>query len=577
MKQSAAGWLQNTKDLTGNALTAAVGLGLLAGFLLIVQAWLLARVVCAVVMDSRDLPFVMPWLWGLLAVFAFRAALAWLSEQTAFWAAARVKEEIRSRLFRHLQRLGPAYLCGRHSGELATVVVDAVEALDPYYSRYLPQMSLAALVPLSILAFVLPADWHSALVLVITGPLIPLFMVLIGKGAERLNQKQWQKLARMSAHFLDVLQGLTTLKLFNASRREAKVVGRVSDEYRRSTMSVLRVAFLSSLALEFFSTVSIALVAVWMGFRLLWREMDIQPAFFILLLAPEYFLPLRKLGANYHARMEAIGAVQGILEVLNIPVPSKVEDVANPTFTVGPALELDDVRFSYRDGRPALDGVSLHVAAGETVALVGPSGAGKSTLANLLLGFIQPQRGAIRINGINLNHLTDEHWLAHVAWVPQKPRLFSATVAENIGLGRFDADLRQVVEAARRAQAKAFIEELPQGFDTLVGEGGQPLSGGQRQLIAIARAFLKDAPLIILDEATANLDAAGQSRVQSAIEVLAKGRTMIMIAHRLSTVRRVDRIVVLDQGRIVEQGTHDELISSEGFYAKMIETRWSGP
>jgi ATP-binding cassette subfamily C protein CydD len=570
LKQTAVRWLQDRKPLAGRALTAAIGLGLLSGFLLIVQARFLAKVVCAVVIDQKDLSFVTPWLLVLLGIFAIRAVLARLSEETAFLASARVKEEVRSQLFRHLQDLGPAYLYGKRSGEVTTAVVDAVEALEPYYSKYLPQTALAALIPFSILAFVLPSDWQSAVVLMITGPLIPLFMALIGKGAERLNRKQWRKLARMSAHFLDVLQGLTTLKLFNVSRREARVVAQISDDYRHSTMSVLRVAFLSSLSLEFFSTISIALVAVWLGFRLLWRETDIQCAFFVLLLAPEFFLPLRRLGANYHARMEAIGAVQGIIEVLNTAPPPGTDGARQVTGDRMSSLELDNILYSYDGRQTALDGVSLTIAEGEAIALVGASGAGKSTVANLLLGFIRPQSGTIKVNGISLDEIPREHWLSKVAWVPQRPRLFHGTVSDNIRLGNPAAGMAEITEAARLAQAQSFVEELPAGYETVLGEGGRILSGGQRQLMAISRAFLKDAPLVILDEATANLDPSSQDLVQSAIYRLAKGRMMIMIAHRLSTIRQVDRIVVMDRGRIVEQGSHGELLGLRGFYSRMV-------
>jgi len=569
-KKSSTNWLWRNKDLARHAIGAAVGLGLLSGFLLIAQAWLLARVIYAVVIDGMTLSYVMPWLWMMLAIFGLRAALAWLSEQAGFHAAAKLKEDIRSKLFRHLQALGPAYLYTKHSGELTATLVDAVEALDPYYSKYLPQTALAALIPLSILAFVLPADWQSALVFCITAPLIPFFMVIIGKGAERLNQKQWRKLSRMSAHFLDVLQGLTTLKLFNVSRQEAKVIAQISDKYRRSAMSVLRVAFLSSASLEFFSTISIAIVAVWMGFRLLWREMDAQQAFFILLLAPEFFLPLRKLGAGYHARLEAVGAVQGILKILNTPVPSNQAKVKKIQDATRLSVKFEGVRFSYDGEEPALEGVSFSILPGQTVALVGASGAGKSTMINLLLGFIRPQQGRITINGICLDELQDEHWLSNVAWVPQRPTIFYGTVADNIRLGKSEADLADVIKAARMANADAFIRQLPKSYETVLDEGGRRLSGGQRQQIAIARAFLKDAPLVVLDEATAHLDPQSQSRIQTAMTKLAEGRTMLMIAHRLATVREADRIIVLNEGRIAEQGSHDELLRHPGFYAKMV-------
>lgn len=569
-------WLRRLAWHTRLPLTLAMVLGLLSGLALIGQAWLLAKVANGVIFHHADLAKVWPWLWMLLGVFALRALLALLSEQTAFYAAANIKAGVRDEVFRHLQALGPAYLYNNSSGDLTNAVVDGVEALHNYYSRFLPQLALAALLPLSILVFVFPVDWRAGLILLATGPLIPASMIFIGKGAEQLNQKQWRKLARMSAHFLDVLQGLTTLKLFNASRREAAVMARISDDYRRSTMSVLRVAFLSALALEFFSTLSVAIVAVVLGFRLLWGDMGFFPAFLVLLLAPEFYLPLRRLGTFYHARMEAIGAAERIIEIMTTPLPepgSAATILENPRDI---AIELHRVRFSYDGQRHALDGINLRIEPRETLALVGPSGAGKSTLAALLLGFLRPQGGSIRANNADLRELCEACWLQHVAWVPQQPRIVHGTVAENIRLGRPDADPAAVAAAASLAQAEAFIERLPQGYDTLLGEGGRTLSGGERQRIAIARAFLKDAPLVVLDEATANLDLENEALVREAIRRLAGGRTMVLIAHRLSTVAETDRIVVLDRGRVAEQGHHSDLLARGGLYARLVSA-YRGP
>ncbi len=316
--------LKGWKTHSGFWLKAAVAIGLTSGLLLIAQAWLLANVVNAVVFAQAALADVMPSLWGLLALFLLRAGLAWASEQAAFHAAVQVKLAIRAQLYQKVQQLGPAWLTGERSGDLLNTLSDGVEALEAYYARYIPAMSLMALVPLAVLVFVFANDWLSAVVMLVTAPLIPVFMILIGKGTEKRNQQQWQQLARMSAHFLDVIQGLTTLKLFNASRREAQVVAQISDQYRQSTMSVLRVAFLSSFALEFFATVSIAIVAVLIGFRLFWGEMEFLYGFFVLLLAPEFYLPLRNMGTQYHARMAAIGAAEkmvGILEEKNEETP----------------------------------------------------------------------------------------------------------------------------------------------------------------------------------------------------------------------------------------------------------------
>ncbi len=562
-------WLAAQRHLAGPALNLAVGLGLAGGLLLIWQANLLASVVNEVVVEKAGLHALWPWLWTLLAVFLLRAVIAWSSEQVAFTAAARVKLALRDRLYRHLQALGPVYLHGERSGELSNLLVDGVEKLEAYYSRFLPQMALTALVPLAILAFVFPLDWISGLVMLGTAPLIPLFMILIGKGAERLNQRQWRELARMSAHFLDVIQGLTTLKLFNASRREAAVIAAVSDAHRHSTMKVLRVAFLSSLVLEFFATVSIAVVAVLIGFRLLWGEMVFLHGFFVLLLAPEFYLPLRTMGTHYHARMEGIAAAERLIEVLETAAPpAPATPVAVPAGGP-PGIEFREVAYDYPGQRTALAGATFHVAPGERVALVGPSGSGKSTTINLLLGFLRHQSGSILVDGRELAGMDHAAWLERVAWVPQRPRLFHGTVRENIGLGRPEASLEAVRQAARLAQAEEFIECLPQGYDTPVGEGGQGLSGGQIQRIALARAFLKDAPLVVLDEPTASLDLESEALVQAALERLAEGRTVVVVAHRLATVQSADRIIVLDGGRVAESGNHGELIAAGGLYAQM--------
>ncbi len=560
--------LKGWKTHAGFWLKAAVAIGLTSGLLLIAQAWLLANVVNAVVFAEAALVDVMPSLWGLLALFLLRAGLAWASEQAAFHAAVQVKLAIRAQLYQKVQQLGPAWLTGERSGDLLNTLSDGVEALEAYYARYIPAMSLMALVPLAILVFVFANDWLSAVVMLVTAPLIPVFMILIGKGTEKRNQQQWQQLARMSAHFLDVIQGLTTLKLFNASRREAQVVAQISDQYRQSTMSVLRVAFLSSFVLEFFGTVSIAIIAVLIGFRLFWGELDFLYGFFVLLLAPEFYLPLRNMGTQYHARMAAIGAAEKMVGILEGKGGKEGEVMCVPELRTH-ALVLQNLSFTYPDARTALTNFSLDIHPNETLAIVGASGAGKTTLINLLMGFLQPQSGQILIGDTPLTAIAPDAWRKQLAWLPQKPQLFPGTVADNIRLGNPSATLEQVQAAAEQAYAAEFIVKLPQGYDTLIGEAGQGLSGGQVQRIALARAFLKDAPLVILDEATANLDRASETLVQAGVERLAQGRTLVMIAHRLRTVQTADRIVVLDQGTVSAIGAHAELLVSSPLYQQM--------
>ncbi|MEJ2344575.1 MAG: thiol reductant ABC exporter subunit CydD [Gammaproteobacteria bacterium] len=564
-------WLKQAGTHSIGPLRGAVALGTGGGVLLIAQAWLLAGVVNRVVFERQALTAVMPVLWGLLAVYGLRALSAWLAEWVAFRAAAGIKLAVRAQLMDHLCSLGPVHLSRERSGELATTVVDGVEALEAYYARYLPQLSLAALVPLAILAVVFPFDWVSGLILLVTGPLIPLFMILIGKGAEALNQRQWRRLARLSAHFLDTIQGLPVLKLFNASRREAEVVAQLSDEYRKSTMAVLRVAFLSSLALEFLATVSIAMVAVLIGFRLLWGELGFQSGFLILLLAPEFYLPLRTLGTHYHARMEAIGAAERMVELLQTRPAARSDAKQELAPAERLRVQLRDVRFAYADGPPALDGVSFTLEPGERVALVGPSGAGKTTVFNLLLGFAQPLAGGILVNGQTLGDIDPGHWRRHVAWVPQNPRMFHGTVADNICMGRDAGEPDAVRRAARLALADEFIAALPDGYDTVVGEGGRGLSGGQAQRLALARVFFKDAPLVLLDEPSAGLDLVSERRLTAAVERLAQGRTLLTIAHRLDTVRRADRILVLERGRLVESGSHEALLAGDGLYRQFVQ------
>jgi len=578
-------FLTSQKSITSKWLYLSIGLGLFSGFLLIAQAWFLAQTVNAVIFNQQTLSDVQRWLWLLLGVFIIRAGLAWASEQAAFHAAAKIKQTLRNKLHRHLQAIGPIGSGDDRSGERVNTLVDGIEALENYYARYLPAMSLVVLIPLSILVFVFPIDWISGLVMLGTAPLIPFFMILIGKGTEKLNKKQWRKLARMSAHFLDMIQGLTTLKIFNTSKHEAEVIARISDDYRKSTMSVLRVAFLSSLVLEFLATVSIAIVAVLIGFRLYYGEMDFLLGFFVLLLAPEFYLPLRNMGTHYHARMEAIGAAEQMIEILEVPTVSSI-NVENPQESTmltkasthnALSITFNNVSFSYEEGRQALKNFNLKIKSGERVALIGESGAGKTTVANLLLGFVQlkgEEYGDISIEGDNLYSLGIKNWRDHIAWVPQSPYLFYGTIAENICLGNTKASEEEIRSAAQKANALNFIEMLPESFNTHIGEKGQGLSGGQIQRIALARAFLKNAPVVILDEATANLDHESEELIQQSIKELSNNKTVLVIAHRLNTIKDVDKIVVMDKGEIVEIGSHKELLSkkdSTSLYKKILQ------
>lgn len=551
-------------------LALIIGLGLAGGVLAVLQADLLARTVNGVFLDGLDAAGVGNWLAALAAVLALRALFGWAAAVAAHHIASDIKRTMRARLVHHLFRLGPVDSVGMQPGDIVNTLSQGVENLEPWFAKFLPQLAAAVLIPVLILALVFPLDAASALIMLVTAPLIPVFMILIGRAAERLNQRQWAKLSRLQAHFFDVLKGLVTLKLFGRSKEQIAIMERMSTELRDTTLSVLRVAFLSSLALELLTTISIAVVAVTVGLRLLYWDMEFYQAFFLLLIAPEFYLPLRLLGGHYHAGMAGTAAADSIFTLLDKPLLSTGGDEAMARQDkIG--IAFDNVCCAYgAECRDALDGISFAVPAGTSVALVGPSGAGKTTVINLLLGMMVPREGRILVNGLSLAGVKRDEWLQHIAFVPQFPHMFCGTVAENIRFGLDEAALDDIVSAARAAGAHDFISRLPEGYLTMIGEGGTGLSGGEKRRIAIARAFLRNAPLVVLDEATASLDAESEHVVDEALTRLAAGRTLVMSAHRLKTVRRAASILVLDHGHIVEAGTHASLMEKRGLYAQLV-------
>jgi ATP-binding cassette subfamily C protein CydCD len=525
-------------------LMAVVGLGAAGAALVIAQAMLIAEVVVGAFQHGHSVSELRTPLVLLVAVAIGRAVVSWLTELAAHRASAAVKSELRGRLLERAAALGPGWLSGQRTGSLVALATRGVDALDDYFSRYLPQLGLAVVVPVAVLARIVTEDWVSAAIIVVTLPLIPVFMALIGWATRSQMDRQWRLLSRLSGHFLDVVAGLPTLKVFGRAKAQAESIRRITGEYRQATMRTLRIAFLSSFALELLATISVALVAVTIGMRLVHGDMDLYVGLVILVLAPEAYLPLRQVGAQYHAAAEGLAAAEEIFSVLETPVPATGSLVA-PEGEIH--FEGVTVRYPGRSG-DAVSDVSFTVEPGETVALVGPSGVGKSTLLNVLLGFVAPAAGRVRIGGVDLAEADVEEWRSRVAWVPQRPHLYAGSIAENVRLARPDADDTAVRRALGDAGALEFVDALPDGARTVLGEDGSGLSAGQRQRLALARAFLADRPVLLLDEPTASLDGATEAEVVAAVRRLAVGRTVLLVVHRPALLEVADRVVRLEAG-----------------------------
>jgi ATP-binding cassette subfamily C protein CydD len=548
----------------------------------IAQVAALAAILEPVLLQRQSIGDVVAPAALLLALTALRAALLGAREVAGQRAAVRVKSALRVRLFDRLVHLGPAAVRGERTGELITTLGDGIERLDAYVSRYLPQRVLSVTGPVLVVVYVAWLDPLSAGLLLLSAPVIPLLMVAVGSYTDEHVRGQWIALGRLSAYILDLIQGLPTLKLLWQAEAEGSRLAALSTAFRIRTLRVLRYAFLSSFVLELMTTGAIALVAVELGLRLLDGAIGFAATLQVLLLAPEFYRPLRELGAQRHAAMEARPVAERLQAILPAAAPVSSRPCAcgpaaaslavPPAPHAGPiAVTFREVTYAYPEARAvALNKVSFTLVPGSRTALVGPSGAGKSTLASLLLRFVEPTGGAILADGVPLDTLSVGHWREYVALVPQRPYLFDASALENLRLARPSASFQEVEYAAELAGAHEFLQLLPDGYQTRLGERGTRLSGGQAQRLAIARAFLKAAPLLILDEPTSALDAQSERRVRAALERLTDRCTVMLIAHRVNTVRTADQIVVLCSGEVVERGTHLDLVGHGGPYAELV-------
>ncbi|MFA5018086.1 MAG: thiol reductant ABC exporter subunit CydD [Methylobacter sp.] len=590
-------WLkQQSKAVRKPILFAAIA-GITNGLGVIVQSVALAYILQAVIIDKLPWASMIAPFMVLAAVFILRSVCVYWHQTAGFEAGAQVRASVRQRLLDQFLTLGPAAIKQRQSGELAAVTLEQVDALENYFSRYLPQKMIVGVLPIIMIIAVMPVNWVVGLIFLVTGPLVPVFMALVGMGAASANRSQFLAMSRMSGYFLDRLQGLATLKLFGQATQELANINKIADGFREKTMAVLRIAFLSSAVLEFFSAIAVALVAVYVGLGLLGlahfgpaEHISLSEALFVLLLAPEFFMPLRQLAINYHDRAAALGATDAILNILEqqdadagtrvpklqlgnpegealgnrscVALPPASMQVAasrdgnlelpSPSSQAGAwelanLIEFSNVSKSYGK-RQVLTGINLHIATGEKIALVGESGAGKTTLLNLLLGFEAPTEGQALLNGQTVNR---ECAAKAIAWVGQSAYIFHGTIKDNIALADPNAAEQSIIDAAQAAGVTEFSAQLQEGLLTPIGERGYGLSGGQVQRIALARAFLKNADIILLDEPTANLDATNKTLLLDVIDQLFADKTLIIASHDPDVIQRMGRRIALQQGRLV--------------------------
>lgn len=541
-------------------LLRSIGWALFAGLIIILQARLLSIACHRIVIEKHSIS-AMLWLpitIGLLALL--RGLAAFLGERASARAGAVFKQKVRTFLYRKIITNAPGRTGNDNTASLVETVTSGVDALEPYVTRFLPNLILAALLPLLTIVFVIPSEWRAGAILLFSAPFIPVFMVLINRGSENINRRQWSRLAILADHLFDLIQGLPDLKICSAAKHEAETIAKASEAYRHSVMGVLRVAFLSAFTLEFFTTVGTAVVAVTIGFMLLGGNLSLVDGLFVLLLAPEFYLPMRVLGLSYHSRMQGLASAERILPLLAENTFQPMVEKGSPVPAAPLTIEFSGVTYKYSEGRGGVENIHLLLTHDSVTLLTGESGAGKSTLAKMILGLSQPHQGIITVNGLDLAGLDRTAWMKQITWVPQSPFFFKGTVRDNLQLGLPPLSDSTIMRALDAASALEFVQCLPSGLDSQLGDRGAGLSGGELKRLALGRAFLRDTPLVILDEPTAELDAENETALAESIKKLARGRTVLVISHRSKLREFADRIVLMDDGGIarISQGLSND-------------------
>ncbi len=561
---------------TGALLPLTILAGFLSSALIIFQSWKLSQVIDDLFLNNVALAQVLPPLRVILTIVLVRAVFTFINDTLAGKLAVAVKSELRSLLLNKIDRLGPVWLKRQKTGEIAATCLQGVDTLDSYFSQFLPQVVLAAILPLAILVFVCPVDLLTGIVFLVTAPLIPLFMVLIGRMAAGVTARQWTKLNQMGDFLLDSIRGLKTLLLLGRGGQRVQEIHKVSEQYRVTTLNVLKITFLSAFVLEMVATIATAVVAVEIGLRLLYSQIGFQQAFFILLVAPEFYLPMRNLSMRFHAGMNGVSAAVSIFKLLDTIEGLPRAPGGNTEVFPCPAeinrFNVDHVTYTY-DGatRFALNDFSFQFEQNHLYALVGENGAGKSTLLHLLMQFVQPSSGQIDADGVRIQTWSAETWRRNISWVGQNPAIFNTSLLENVRLFDQSYTPKQIEEALENAMLGNLLRRIPQGLETPMLESGVRFSSGERQRLALARAFLKNGSLVLLDEPTSHLDSTLDNKFVFALKKLVESKTAIMIAHNNALLLLADEALVLEQGSLVECGKITDLLIQDSRFSRLVK------
>ncbi|MCL9782016.1 cysteine/glutathione ABC transporter permease/ATP-binding protein CydD [Vibrio sp. S4M6] len=576
-RRSLNAWLKQQSKLAKRWLMIAVGLGVVSSIFLLAQAALLATILDHLIIKHVDKSDLIPYFIGLAATIALRAICAWGKEIAGYRCGEQIRVYIRQQILEKLRELGPAYIKGKPAGSWATLLLEQVEDMQDFFARYLPQMSLSVMIPFIILVVVFPVNWAAGIIFLITAPLVPLFMALVGMKAAEANRKNFKALQRLSGHFYDRLQAMTTIRLFDRAGAETEVMKGASEVFRTRTMDVLRIAFLSSAVLEFFTSLSIAITAVYFGFSYIGElnfghygvAISLLSGLFVLILAPEFYQPLRDLGTFYHAKQQAIGAAESIVEFLETDVSevqSGTHDLSNET---GIRIEANDLSVYSPDGTHLVGPISFSIDNNKTSALVGPSGAGKTSLINAILGFM-PYKGSLKMNGIELRDIDHASWRKQISWVGQNPLLLHGSIKDNITLGKQGIEDSAISQALEDSFAEEFVEQ--HGLDYSISDRSGGLSVGQAQRLALARAMIQNGHFWLLDEPTASLDARSERLVVEGLNNQIKGKTTLMVTHQLAPLKDVEQILVLQDGKLVQSGDYAALSNQDGLFSDMLKS-----